>query len=279
MQIEIIKFIQQIANPFWDGFFTLISILGEEVFLIALLGFIYWCYDKRMGYKVGFLYALNAPLNFALKAIFNAPRPIGSEGVRTIYEGTATGSSFPSGHSQLGGGLFYFLFKNSKQQLLKAICLVIAFLIPISRLYLGVHFPVDVVVGLALGIMMVYISDWIFEMLFENHAPWLMLFALPPFIYCLVTGDEDGYKMAGLVIAFIIGMIIEKKYIDFHVKAKPVVQAVKYILGVAVVLLLRGILKAVLPAGAWSGFIRYFVIGVFVTIIYPCIIKKLISKE
>ena len=42
MQIEIIKFIQQIANPFWDGFFTIVSILGEEMLLIALLGLVYW---------------------------------------------------------------------------------------------------------------------------------------------------------------------------------------------------------------------------------------------
>lgn len=278
MQREIIKFIQQIANPFWDAFFTVVSILGEEVFLIALLGLIYWCLDKKLGYKVGFLYVLNAPLNFTLKAIFNAPRPIGSEGIRTIYEGTATGSSFPSGHSQLGGGLFYFLFKNSNQKVLKTVFLAISILIPISRLYLGVHFPIDVVVGFALGVMMVYLTGWIFEKLYENHTVWLILFALPPLAYCLVTGDGDGFKMSGLVVAFVIGMVVEKKFIDFSVHAKPFLQVVKYICGVAAVLVLRSGLKAVLPAGVWSGFTRYFIIGVFVTVVYPYIIKKLYNE-
>lgn len=278
MQLEIIKFIQQIANPFWDLFFTVISILGEEVFLIALLGLIYWCLDKKLGYKVGFLYVVNAPLNFTLKAIFNAPRPIGSEGIRTIYEGTATGSSFPSGHSQLGGGLFWFLFKNSKEKVLKTIFLIIAFLIPVSRLYLGVHFPVDVVVGLALGVSMVYLTEWIFEKLYENHTGWLLLFALPPMAYCLATNDGDGFKMTGLIVAFVIGMVVEKRFIGFSVQAKPFVQVAKYVCGVAMVLLLRSGLKAILPVGVWSGFVRYFIIGVFVTVIYPYIIKKLVNK-
>ncbi len=279
MQIEIIKFIQQIANPFWDGFFTIVSIFGEEFFLIALLTFIYWCHDKKMGYKVGFLYVLNAPVNFTVKAIVNAPRPIGSEGVRTIYKDTATGSSFPSGHSQLGGGLFYFMFKNGKNRILKTMFIIIALLIPLSRLYLGVHFPVDVVVGLALGIIMVYVSGWIFEKLYENHTMWMLLFTLPPLVYSIVTGDEDGYKMAGLVIAFIIGMIIEKNYIDFSVKAKPGIQAIKYLAGVGAVLAIRSILKAVMPINIWSGFIRYFIIGAFVTVVYPYIIKKFVNKN
>jgi len=274
MQLEIIKFIQQIANPFWDMFFTIVSILGEEFFLIALLGLIYWCVDKKLGYKVGFLYVLNAPLNFILKAAFNAPRPIGSEGIRTIYEGTATGSSFPSGHSQLGGGLFYFLFNNSKQKILKTLFLIISVLIPISRLYLGVHFPIDVVVGFALGVMMVYLSGWIFEKLYENHTVWMLLFAAPPLAYCLITGNQDGFKMTGLIIAFVIGLVIEKRYINFSVQAKPVAQVIKYACGVAAVLALRSGLKAVLPVNVWSGFIRYFIIGIFVTVVYPYIIKK-----
>ncbi len=278
MQLEILKLIQRIANPVWDVFFTIISIMGEEVFLIALLGLIYWCIDKRLGYKVGFLYVLNAPLNFVLKAIFNAPRPIGSDGIRTIYAETATGSSFPSGHSQLGGGLFWFLFKNNKNRNLKAAFLIITFLIPLSRLYLGVHFPVDVVAGLAIGILMVYLTGWIFEKLYDKHTGWLMLFTLPPLAYCLITGDSAGYKIAGLVTAFILGMNIEKKYIDFSNDFRLSHKVYIYISGIAMVLILRTALKLLLPEGVWSGFVRYFVIGIYVTVLKPYIVKRFCNE-
>lgn len=278
MQIEILKFIQQIANPFWDGFFTLVSMLGEEVVLIALLGFLYWCVDKKLGYKIGFLYVLNAPLNFILKGIFNSPRPIGQPGVRTIYADTATGSSFPSGHSQLGGGLFYFLFKNSKAKVCKTVFLIIAVLIPISRMYLGVHYPADVVVGLGLGILMVYVSEYIFEKLYDKHTEWLMLFAVPPLVFCFVSGGEESYKMAGLVVAFLIGMVIEKKFIGFSNEYKRSQKIYQYVRGVVGVFVLRAGLKMLLPAGVWSGFIRYFVIGIYVTVLKPYVIKKLYNE-
>lgn len=275
MQLEIIKFIQQIANPFWDVFFIIISAMSEEFIIIALLGLLYWCMDKRLGYKIGFLYVLNAPLNLIIKAFVNAPRPIGSEGIRSIYKETATGSSFPSGHSQLGGGLFYFLFKNDKCIIRRAVFLIIAILIPVSRLYLGVHYPVDVVVGFILGVIMVYVSGAIFEKLYERHTAWLVLFALPAIVFCIIDGGSDSCKMAGLIIAFLFGMVIEKKYIDFSVKASLPVQILKYVCGVAFVILLRSGMKLIFPDGALWGFIRYFVIGIFVTIVYPLLIKKI----
>jgi membrane-associated phospholipid phosphatase len=274
MQLEIIKFIQQIANPFWDVFFTVVSALSEEAFLIALLGLLYWCVDKRLGYKIGFLYVTNAPLNFIIKAIADAPRPIGSEGIRSIYTETATGSSFPSGHSQLGGGLFYFLFKNTKTRWWRLMFLLIAILIPISRLYLGVHFPIDVTVGFALGVIMVYVSGFIFEKLYDRYTGWLILFALPSIIFCIAERGADSCKMAGLVTAFLIGMAIEKKYIDFSENASMPVQILKYLCGVGCVIALRAGLKAFFPDIPVWGFVRYFIIGVFVTVVYPAVIKK-----
>ncbi|MDD4688153.1 MAG: phosphatase PAP2 family protein [Eubacteriales bacterium] len=274
MQIDIIRYIQQIANPFWDFLFTGVSILGEEVFLISLLGWVYWCFDKRLGYKIGFLYVINAPLNFILKWIFNAPRPIGQDGIRTIYADTATGSSFPSGHSQLGGGLFYFFFKNSTNRVWKIVFIIIALFIPLSRLYLGVHFPIDVVAGFVVGIGVVYLADYVFEALYEKHTEYFLLFALPALVYAFIDGGEDIYKVAGLVTSFVIGMIVEKRFINFPVEARLTYQIIKYVLGICAVMAIRVGLKRVLPDALWAGFVRYFALGVYVTIIHPWAIKR-----
>jgi len=93
----IILFLQQFASPFLDGFFQLVTMLGEEYFYIFLTAFIFWCVDKRYGYKLSFAFLFSGVLNGATKSIVNASRPIGVEGIRSLRVETATGTSFPSG--------------------------------------------------------------------------------------------------------------------------------------------------------------------------------------
>src|SRR5690554_3486361 len=100
MELDIIRAVQSIHNPFLDAFFEGITILGEEIFIVPLLLIIFWSVNKKFGEILAFTVFTSYLLNNALKEFFSFERPIGEDGIRTLRPETATGKSFPSGHTQ-----------------------------------------------------------------------------------------------------------------------------------------------------------------------------------
>ena len=99
MELEIVKGIQSLANSFFDGLFSIITLMGEEIFFfLAFLG-LYWCYKKEFAFKYGLFYIVSFGVNEGIKGIFKRKRPWqASETI--INKKQASGYSFPSGHSQ-----------------------------------------------------------------------------------------------------------------------------------------------------------------------------------
>ena len=100
MELEILRSIQSIANPFLDILFQLITMCGEQIVLISIIAVIYWALDKKFGEYIAYSVLTSVLLNNTIKDIFKMKRPIGEKGIRTLREQTATGYSFPSGHTQ-----------------------------------------------------------------------------------------------------------------------------------------------------------------------------------
>jgi membrane-associated phospholipid phosphatase len=100
MQLEIIKAIQSISNPFFDVFFQGITLFGEEGVAILVGASLLWCIQTRKGYEYAYMLLTGLLVNVTLKEIFDISQPIGLDGVRSLRVETATGKSFPSGHTQ-----------------------------------------------------------------------------------------------------------------------------------------------------------------------------------
>lgn len=145
---------------------ALLSLLGTTYFFLFALPLIYWCVNRRIGLGVGFLVLANALVNDTIKVIFTLPRPYW---VSPLIHPWAPEASFglPSGHAQ--GAVVFWLFlalqvqgKWRRPAIGAAMC--ICGLIGLSRIYLGAHFPADVVAGYAAGavVLALYVS-------FEKH--------------------------------------------------------------------------------------------------------------
>lgn len=272
---EIIKYIQSFANPTLDKLFVFITIMGEETFFMIVELVIFWCVDKEFGYRMGFTFISNSVVNGVVKNIFKVPRPIGEPGIRSLRTETAGGYSFPSGHTQGAASLWTSITIKVKKAWMYVLGMAIVVLIAISRLYLGVHRPVDVIFGFAIGAAWVFVINYMFDICERTGRKSVFLIVIVPMAVLLfVFHDADYFKAAGVTLAFYAGYIIEPKYIKYDVKAKFIYQILKLIFGIAVLACIRAVLKAALPKDVISDFIRYFLMGIWVIIGAPYVFTK-----
>ena len=214
MELEILRNIQSIANPFLDLLFQLITICGEQLVLISIISIIYWALDKKFGEYIAYSVLTSVLLNNAIKDIFKMKRPIGEEGIRTLREETATGYSFPSGHTQGASSFYGAMAIYLKKRVMYIIATVMIILIGFSRLYLGVHYPKDVIVGGILGVLTSLICYKLYNRVENKMLLYVITFAI--FIPALTFAHSaDFIKGMGTYLGFIIGIYIEKKYVNF----------------------------------------------------------------
>ena len=281
--MEIIKFIQTFSSPFLDNFFQTVTMLGEEYFYIVLLSLVFWCIDKRYGYKLSFAFLFSGVVNGVVKSIVSAPRPIGVEGIRSLRVETATGTSFPSGHTQNIASFLVSLMKQLRRGWAYVAGCVLILLVAVSRLYLGVHWPVDVLGGIVIGTVCVLLADFAFEFAQRRQIKWMHLPLLIPVLTAVFVWSDsaDLVKTSATFCAFMIGYSIESSWIQFETKASFIKQAVKFVMGMAVVLALKEGLKLLFPHTPAFDFLRYLILGLWITVGAPLvfILFRLSSRE
>ena len=272
--MEVIKFIQSFSNPFLDYFFSIITHIGGATIGVIFSVILFWCINKQLGYK--FLYAIifSFSLNNVLKGFFNSPRPIGQTGITSNEIKTATGSSFPSGHSQGNATSFTFMMNEFKNKYVWIIGIFMLIMVPLSRLYLGVHWPKDVIAGTIIGILSVFISNKIFDKSFDKSSS-LIIYSLIIFLVLgLFLPSNDLNKALGAFIGFVISLKLEKKYIKFNPNGKTLTQIIKCTIGIAGALIIYLLFSKYLK-GTYFTILKYFSLTMWITSIAPFIFVKL----
>lgn len=154
--IEVIKLIQRLESPFLTSIMKFITALGEPYFYAPVILFIFWWIDEKRGLRLGILILVSAWVNEFLKNVLKQPRPFMIE--PSIGLAHASGYGLPSGHAQMSFtfwlpvAAWLSLQKTSRKRLL-IFCAAVFFslLMGFTRLYLGVHFPTDLLAGWVLG--------------------------------------------------------------------------------------------------------------------------------
>lgn len=273
MELEILRTIQKFHNPFFDTFFELITILGEEIFLVPILAMVYWTLNKKLGEKIGYIVLTSVTLNSVLKGFFNLDRPIGKEGIRTLRPETATGQSFPSGHSQGSATAAATISYYLKNKGVTIFSIILVSLIGFSRLYLGVHYPKDVIVGILVGLLVTYIGVKLLEKFDALAVYWLTLLAFLP----LLIFDQSGnfIKSMGGFAGFVLGITLEKKFVNFTIDISWLKKGIRIGVGLIFIVLIRSGLKMIFPQIMIFDFIRYTLLTFFAIGLYPWIFTKL----
>ena len=148
--MEFLRLLESARLPALDAFFSAVTYLGDELAFMALALLLFWCVDKRTGYYVFVVGLFGTLANQFLKILCRVPRPWVLDPGFTIVESAraaATGYSFPSGHTQNAVGTFGAIGLLTKRRWVNIACLALVLLVPFSRMYLGVHTPLDVSVA------------------------------------------------------------------------------------------------------------------------------------
>ena len=290
--MDFLYFLEGLRTPLLDSVVSALTHLGgETVFLVAAL-VVFWCVDKRQGYylmSVGFMGTL---VNQFLKITCRIPRPWVRDPNFTIVEAAraeATGYSFPSGHSTSSVGTFGVLATEGKRLWLRLIAVGLCFLIPLTRLYLGVHTPADVLVGGAISLFFIIVLRPVVYREDGKHMPALLavmlvlsaafvaymeLFPFPADVDAdnLASALKNSYTLLGALAGMLVVYKADKK-LNFTTEAPFSAQVLKVLLGLVLVLAVKEGLKLPLDLilkGHMAGrAIRYCAVVITAGILWP----------
>ncbi|UEL48627.1 hypothetical protein TPDSL_11060 [Terrisporobacter petrolearius] len=215
-QLDILMYLQSIRNELLTGIFTFFTICTEVPVITVLTGVIYWCINKKAGQRTIFALCGSLNINAGVKNYVKMPRPIGTDGLQSLRIETATGYSFPSGHTQTSTTFWtsmMYLFRKSWIYIIGILMIIGA---GISRLYLGVHWPMDVIVAWGFGIVLSIIFIKLFDYIDDSKNYYILVVLMLIFGVCTYfIGGEDLYKMFGLYTGFALGYMVEDTFINF----------------------------------------------------------------
>ncbi len=282
--IDIIIAIQRFRVPYLDSFFKILTSIGGDLFYFLMLSFLYWCVDAKESARFIVVFCLSYWLNSELKGLLNQPRPYFIEPGLKIGH-CSGGGGFPSYHAQ-GSFLFWgYLALWNKKTLLYIFSAAIILLIAFSRVYLGLHFPTDILGGWILAILMLCIfikfhgriEAWLSGL---NLSSKILIAFIIPVLMSLVNPSSWIISAMGTMGGFGVGYCIAYKYINFGDSAGFIQKLARYITGIVVLGIIHYGLRDILPGRGHSFFlifvfIRFWFMGFWISAGAPWIFERL----
>ncbi len=268
--MAIIEFLQRFSHPILDWIMRIITEGGDIIFFIVVGAALYWLVDKKFAFKMMLSFLFSALINGSIKQITQKNRPY-QDGAKPILQQTE-GSSMPSGHSQnitVMSTMMVHEYKDRKW--VKIVFIALAILVPFSRMYLGQHYLEDVLVGMLLGLLIGIFSIYLLDR-FDGHEDYIALGLIPVFIVLMIIFKNENqiFVAGGAMAGLSVGYFVEKRYVQYEVKAPLKTQNLKLVLGLAIALLLKEGLKVIFNLISKDNntldAIRYFLVALWASL-------------
>lgn len=261
--------------------FLALTFLGDPTFFLVVLPLGYWLGRRELFYRLTLLLLFSAFLNAALKGLFQVPRP-----TTVPHLVLAHGWSFPSGHAQIAAVMWIYLAWELRRRWFWPVAVALVAGVSASRVYLGVHRPVDILVGATVGVVTVlFVRRWLDPapawwqgLSLAKRSVGIAVGTLAAFLF-LPGGSWAVSKLAGFMILFWILALYEPRRVGYVAPEGPGRGLAVALLGLAVAFGLRYGLKlgfGDLPLGEVSAdFLRYAAIGGWIAYGGPWVFRRL----
>ena len=293
--MQLLYVLEQLRTPAVTKALSALTYFGGVYGFMVLSIIVFWCIDKRCGYFMLSLGFLGTVINQFLKILFRIPRPwVLDPSFEPVESAVADagGFSFPSGHTQNVFATFGGVFAWTKKTWLKILCAVMIVLVAFSRMYLGVHTPLDVGVSVVIGIVLLLVLYPVFRDI-DRHpnrfygflavlavllAAFLLysyLWPFPDWMYAeehvvnLIEARHNASILTGALAALTIAYTLDLRRTRFDTKAVWWAQILKVVIGLVVTLALIEGTKAVLGRSDLVTGLRYFLGVLFAAGVWP----------
>jgi membrane-associated phospholipid phosphatase len=281
--------------PWAELFFRGITELGSDYFYMILIAVGFWTVNKRASILTAFVLAASSTSNYWLKITFKNPRPPATNWLPGVQ---ASNYSLPSGHAQNSTTLWGWLGIKIKTWWMSILSTVLIVMIGLSRIYIGVHWLEDVLLGWAVGLLLLIVL-WRLEKparsVLSKYNPIMLYLGLALFglaamiltelLSAVTTVGLEGNFGAngGLIIGLGIGLALEKRYVNFKISPKQEKKwrtASKIIIGLILVSAITLGTAAILPTEIyWLQAIRYALATIVVVFVWPSLFNKFMNAN
>lgn len=277
-------FFRDIGTPLLDTLFKFLTNAGSEPVYVFLASLIFWCINKKTGIRAMYVILFSAYTVLLAKNLIGLPRP-----PAYLHKVSENDFGFPSGHAQVSSGFWGYLGLRSKKTCVIIVGTIAVFLVSLSRVYLGVHYPGDVVGGIIFGLLVAFISykgEPRFLNIFNRQSrssKYLIVLSFPA-IFVLIASLQGGLMIEqielGLVMASVgFGYLLEEekiKFSDVKNNKQAVERAFIGILFLGSIYLISGILFLINPLFIYF---KYGALGFSSVFIVPWVFKKIEERE
>ena len=278
---DFLIWLQGFENPVLTKFLSVVSDLIAPLPLSIIAIIVYWCISKKKGIALALSVISAVTVNTTLKLIFKVPRPFNVR-EEIIRMDETEGFSFPSGHSQQAGTLGRFLFgATNKRWLGITLWVSVAFIVGFSRMYLGMHTPLDVICGITLGVLVTEAVIAFVNLADKKNKPYLLhLITVISALSMIFTGfDKDLVTMTALSLGAVSGYMLDVKFISYNAPSGWKNKIIAGLIGLLTVGASKGIFKFIETESLFVRFADYALFGFAITAGAPYLIKKVIKGE
>jgi membrane-associated phospholipid phosphatase len=299
----------QTWSPALDGFMKAVTFMGTIEFYIIFVPALYWTVNQTLGMRTLFLLILTDAISTYLKQLLHQPRPYWIGGVKELAVDNSYG--IPSSHASNSLAVWGMISLAVKRSWVWIFSFLLVLLIGLSRPYLGVHFPHDVLGGWLLGLFMLllflryesnFIAWWARKQtstqIWLGFVSSLALIAIGLLVVALISPFPDDpawasysteareisryLTLGGFLFGATAGMVLMQKYARFSVDGPVLQRILRYILGmVGVFALYLGldVLFAMFAedatlAGYILRYIRYATVAFWAAFVAPWVFLK-----
>lgn len=297
-EMQLMEWLQAHIGSSGFGFWLLsnLSAFGEEMLLVAVMGFLYWGLNKEFGKYIGVNVLMVNIWNPMIKNVvlrlrpymvakdagyaIEPLRPVDSS--KDVMDIAAQGYSFPSGHSSNAVTLYGSLAAHErKRRVLWVLAIALPLLVGFSRVFVGVHYPTDVLGGWVLGVLVVLLVPFLRQKIKNRWLFYavLLLTAIPGFFYCKT---DDYFSSFGMLIGFLCAEPFEERFVKFD-NTKNIIRCILRTIGGGLIYFgLNTVLKMPFPKELLDAgnvlahlirTLRYAVVIFVVIGVYPMLFK------
>lgn len=289
MQLEIMLFFQRIKTPIIEKAAELASMCGEIAIPLLIIMILMWCSSRKKAFAVASSLLSALLVSQTLKAIFRFPRPFQVH--PDLIEGgrlsTATGYSFPSGHSTTSGAFYSALIITAWKKWVTLILIIPILLVPVSRLVLGVHWPLDVITGTAIGLVFGFALTPLLLRLYDMRKAFLIttftygiaasILAITLALLLSNTGIdpvafEDLMSNAAITGSVMLGFYLERKTVNSSAEEGSLPRKIiRFLLGMISTAAVAALISLIPAPEAFTSFALYYMLGLWGVYLYPLI--------